>query len=1234
MDFDNMYQEINSSVENHANKVLAPSLKKYELFSVLSSVASLLTLPSCQANCARLEILAFVALINCKGTTTLTRQTLEHWLNSQLGTPHVAHIEDPAEDVFVTNVLSNGGEYLILPGLWCGVDSALNLLFMAIEDHGGESQKQWLEPSKALLKLSTELANRLNLPRWTFEESIPSRSIKVPRGQEAFNRSEAMYFNIDNLNNLGISAELLDQFCLTQEDIHVLVAQGMGKSLFFEKPLIKSSSGRYLIYLPTCMGYAAKRNILKNANIDGQLESLNHLTFMISSGQVLDAIDRISNKHGITPINIPTTINNNPVAKSYVFESGKGHFLNLLFVCCEPHLLLHNDHYEAIENSEQENAIINEAINTTQDYIEANFITESCHLFIFCSHLGGLYVIEGSFKRKNWTYDVVSCDEFLTILNDKSYPIEQLVIMLNQRTNLENSKLRLRETGGFLNSYACWRLNDNHFLEARIPHNKQINIIMGLDYQAQFRKKIRSSMDLHKQKTIRGDYSTFLKLKYDSLFLSERELPIYASLDYTQQKALLSYFTHNGTKFWMLATSKSPTYNRVIYELWSGIQILLYRYIKQYLLNTKFDQADIEFYLDFQFERELDQVDLTKRDFNFVVNKHSDCSSYKIIIDEDILGSFYGEANDGERKIFTQIIKILVSLNPHIDRSFVLSQIPSFLSIAAKIVHIHNSDSPVEWLLSQYSGRTYSMPKESMEYEKAKFFQWIEAKQEPYSPDKEQSQRLLNQAVEINIEALISELHIYDRKALITMLLRFNESLHHSRAKWVGSAQAVSALYTTEDAVEAAHQAEVERAQAGSCIRALIEVALCECPLNEGLVPDGYILDSLVAKIAAIIEAGGTSDAIHFGLMESGLLILPNGSFTIDNPDFHNLIWQFMQESFHLGFTKAASVYGFSNDRLEQSPNTKPVVDLDFDNALKAEYGIDYDSLIWVISVLIDMALEKEECIFSVSETQLVKKCEEKGVSEEKVLNFLDSFSLKTREAWLPTSGVKPRDIQPWRYGRRLSLTNKPIILFTEPTDRTYLISLGQFVESIQHILGSIKEARHDKDLFNSKEMRSFIGRQTDELGHEFNHIVKGKFVELGFMAEHEIKLNRLGAPKIPDLGDIDVFAASHDGHIFVVECKRLRPARTNAEMAHTCSSFRGYAGDRLAKHLRRVRWIEDNPDAVRDFFKLTKSADLKIHSILLCNLPVPFKYLKDLPISEEQVVIFSNMDQCLKAFL
>src|SRR5438552_10489774 len=96
---------------------LVSALKPFSRDAAVASIAALLTYPAFHANTIRLETLQQLAQRNCQGTSKPTRHRIAEWLR-EIGSGWAAAMEDPVEDVFISNVVTNIGNSRVFEGIW------------------------------------------------------------------------------------------------------------------------------------------------------------------------------------------------------------------------------------------------------------------------------------------------------------------------------------------------------------------------------------------------------------------------------------------------------------------------------------------------------------------------------------------------------------------------------------------------------------------------------------------------------------------------------------------------------------------------------------------------------------------------------------------------------------------------------------------------------------------------------------------------------------------------------------------------------------------------------------------------------------------------------------------------------------------------------------------------------------------------------------------------------------
>jgi hypothetical protein len=233
-------------------------------------------------------------------------------------------------------------------------------------------------------------------------------------------------------------------------------------------------------------------------------------------------------------------------------------------------------------------------------------------------------------------------------------------------------------------------------------------------------------------------------------------------------------------------------------------------------------------------------------------------------------------------------------------------------------------------------------------------------------------------------------------------------------------------------------------------------------------------------------------------------------------------------------------------------------------------------------------------------------------------------------EPFLPF-GVSESDVFPWLYRRGLSLYARPFVeLSTRP--KSWMVSASHLRRAVTYLVGNFEQGRFPERYFQSADMKRYIGEIANKKGHEFAEKVSTAMREAGLSAECEVRMTKLGAPPAPDLGDVDVLAWDDwSGKVFIVECKRLVEAVTVAEAVQRLEEFKGDPTemDQLAKHERRVKWLQQNPNGIASMTGIPANR-VEFLPLLVTSDLVPMQFLKEVKFPAEQFVDFERLGERL----
>jgi hypothetical protein len=369
--------------------------------------------------------------------------------------------------------------------------------------------------------------------------------------------------------------------------------------------------------------------------------------------------------------------------------------------------------------------------------------------------------------------------------------------------------------------------------------------------------------------------------------------------------------------------------------------------------------------------------------------------------------------------------------------------------------------------------------------------------------------------------------------------------------------------------------------------------------------------DSLIAHISLLLWTANHRDTIYYGFCE-GLSFVESGRLDFDAAFSKKLKKTYLTQHGVRRFEKAAmdyeSLFEPRTDKVDSPPNIE-----NFKSVFIKEYGIDFTNLIQFCYDLADLAVEKGSSVIEISRDRLIEMLVKvEGFGVEKARYTLDRFSLYPRQKWDEPSphNAKKSDWYPWRYGRRLSLTMRPLVRYD---GENFLVSPVFFENALRHLSG-IHDGRLPADLFDTKEMREFVGSQVNFYGHEFNRIVAEEVRKISAISvDCEVSMTRLGGKK--EQGDVDVLAwNSKTGVVYIIECKRLNFSRTLSEVSERLKEYapeRTADGERrnpMHKHLDRIDFLKKNISHLCAHTGITREK-ITLKSCLITDDLVPMQF-------------------------
>ncbi len=450
--------------------------------------------------------------------------------------------------------------------------------------------------------------------------------------------------------------------------------------------------------------------------------------------------------------------------------------------------------------------------------------------------------------------------------------------------------------------------------------------------------------------------------------------------------------------------------------------------------------------------------------------------------------------------------------------------------------------------------------------------------------------KYLNDLVDNIWAGIRSELKRHNREQTLVALLRNHEAVEVETDRWLRTARAVLSMHHDRDAASTESSNEIAKLNAASLSsRILVEMALCECPKDSGIIPGRLDIARLLADVMHMYYFGGWSEAIRYESKVPEVRITPFGDVHT-NVDFdETIVTPYGQTLGVIRYRVGASTYERHFRDVEPLETARGKLEPEFWEAWTEAFGFTIDDVRVFMDNLEDEGIKRQELFFSATEAELCALDGSKQLDETIVRSILKAFALSPRPTWASTpEAFSPKDWYPWRFRRRLSLISRPVVGLDDSPMR-YLVAPGLVRAGVRKVLDYCYTGGYDANDFPPGPMRSWIGAAENRRGHAFNKEVALQLETLGWRTRSDLKLTEILNLKLNrDYGDVDVLAWKA-GRVLAIECKDLELAMTTTDIARQLYDFRGEINahgkpDRMKKHLLRLELLEAHRSKVAKF--------------------------------------------------
>lgn len=461
---------------------------------------------------------------------------------------------------------------------------------------------------------------------------------------------------------------------------------------------------------------------------------------------------------------------------------------------------------------------------------------------------------------------------------------------------------------------------------------------------------------------------------------------------------------------------------------------------------------------------------------------------------------------------------------------------------------------------------------------------------------------LLFQMVHLLYEQLALEVARYDEHLLPMLIHECEAQLFATRVDEQTRARAHACFGDVEDMLTRDARRTSERASTAIAGRFLVEYVTAIPPTGNRCASHVDI-DGLLSRAVVLLDFAHEAELSKVGLGPTSADMLASGRVGLSRQDH---------------FFDAQALYLKDILRVQVAPENdeagSPTVPTpsQVDASLRAELGLDMQSLLDVVDDLSELAFASPSALGALPEGECIKRIACAGrISISAARRLVDRLALRPRDAFEdPPEGLDQHDVLPWRVGRRYSYIARPLIC-VESGGRT-MVHWGprHLFSSVRQTLLQVAQGRFRGQ---SKEMKSFQGRLRHLRGEQFGDQV-ARLLQALPNVDVTPRFKGWAKCRLPhELGDIDVLAADHEaGILWAIECKNFEMTIVPADLQNDIHDIEKAIG----KQLRRAEWLQANPHATQACLKLHDTEYEVRPLIVLAALQLPAYLSKsDVPI-------------------
>jgi hypothetical protein len=1226
------------------HQALAEELIPYSFPEAMRLIGATGTMPKLLANTLRIELLAHLAAAQCGGQNVPAASELNGWIGPFLEDSPVARMEDPPEDVFIGCINSDHGSFRVFAGIFAdGYFWVERLLHFITEKSEFPGFQEAIDTSLQLLRLSDAVAERLRLARYLAGGGNSAERISEIDATALKTHSDAVSFSHKQLTALGLDRATLGNFAFHEKDRRQLAESRLWNPILERNPLVFTDS-EIILALPSSVCRALVPFLIKAiTRMGGWADTF----YAVESASIFvnDVARRL--KIQAAAIVPPKPAEKAPALFPFFGEFDYGKQAILLTYVPELGPAVEDpDGFDRL--SEEQRAVFLRYLKECCAALEETPGFTSGLILVAISGAGRGCMFTLPDLGPKWTAHVASINDWLTLADDSACDALRLWRLGQHKELLEKHEIQLFNPWGLLNLYTHWQNSGFSLiprsLDLKLPHKL---LVIAPDIGHGFRVNVKRQKDEHCVRSHQDNRWVRLQRNTRTLNPDHSDTPIYGDIDLAQNGQLLACTERGATLWWVEAprfVGKGAARD-TLFQLWECIVNWVDKSVPAIERTLSgFRPRSILLVLELpDFEKWACHVGnrQPKGSDRLSIGSDPETQTIRLRIPEGFLNEFHQAENVAEQHIVGSVIQGAAHLaGQELSSDILDALVLNTVKAGARYFHFTTVNA-VEQIVAE-PGR----PDPQFVQKEDSALIEIGLADLVGSPagitkiaGRQEARKFLHDVVAKIWERIEGRLANLDHRAVVSACFAALDELNRDELRWTVSTRALLTL--EEDRPFAQSELRSRRGMlsiASLANRLIIETSQYACPAEGGSVISQADHGILLAEFELLLRMAAHCDAVGNGFIDPGVTIHPNGEIDVDMSFYAEVISPYLTKRTDDTIEKADARYeeffpqGNVSEPVETPGLAQPFER--FGKAFTAEFGFHFEILFELADAFEDMAISGGGTCGPIGEREFVELLTTGfHLTRGQAGTILNRFSLPMRSAWnrnLP-SGVLESDVFPWRYRRGLSLYARPFVeLSTRP--KSWMVSASHLRRAVTYLVGNFEQGRFPERYFQSADMKRYIGEIANKKGHEFAEKVSTAMREAGLSAECEIRMTKLGAPPAPDLGDVDVLAWDDgSGKVFIVECKRLVEAVTVAEAVQRLEEFKGDPTemDQLAKHVRRVKWLQQNPNGVASMTGIPANR-VEFLPLLVTSDLVPMQFLKEVKFPAEQFVDFERLGERL----